>query len=189
MTPSYYSLGETHPVMNTLASSVQPDFELRADPSNVTLALDDIANITIRVHSVGGFNEQVKLELTRQINSDVGPSCPNLDHPPIVTPGPDAAWSFTCTSGDNDVSYTLYVKGTATTTTSLQHIVAVTLNFKASDVADTNSSSSISRPGSSLYSVPLIYMIGAGVGAFLITLIALTTYFAKRRHVNATTKP
>ena len=176
--------------MNTLASSVQPDFELRADPSNVTLALDDTANITIHVHSTGSLVGPVELALTQPINSDIGPSCPALDQSKTVTPTPNATWSFTCTSGDNQVVYTLQIRGKAATSSGpIVHTVNVTLNFKAADVTDTNSSSSISRPGSSLYSIPLIYMIGAGVGAFLITLIALTTYFAKRRPVKATTKP
>ena len=76
------------PSKSILASPAPPDFELRASPSNATLPLDRIANVTIQVHAVGGFQGSVRLELTQPISSDYGPSCPDLDQPKTVTPNP-----------------------------------------------------------------------------------------------------
>lgn len=156
------------------ASSASPDFELHADPTNTTLPLDKIANITILVHAVNGFNGQVRLELTQPISSDYGPSCPALDQSKTVTPNPNATWIFSCTSGDNAVSYTLYLKGTSG---RLVHPVEVTLNF-----TPTNASSSIRTTDPFQFSIPPAYaIIGSIAGAFFITLIALT-YYLRRRH-------
>src|SRR5713101_5277934 len=161
-----------------------PDFELRADQSNSTLALDKIANITILVHAVNGFTGSVVLELTQPISSDYGPSCPDLDQPKTVTPNPNATWTFSCTSGDNVVSYTLYIKGTATTAYGrLVHTVEVTLNF-----TPINTSSSISSTDPFQFSIPPKYAIISGIAlAFLITFIALTSYFRKKHSIQART--
>jgi hypothetical protein len=183
-------LSRTPSIVSTLASPAPPDFELRADPTNATLPLDKIANITILVHAVNGFTGSVKLELTQPISSDYGPSCPDLNQPKTVTPNPDATWTFTCTSGDNVVSYTLFLKGTAMTPSGrLIRTMEVTLNF-----TPTNASSSIPSTDPFQFSIsPTYAMIGAITGAFLITLIALTSHFRKRhaaRHSNPLlTKP
>jgi hypothetical protein len=160
-----------------LASPASPDFELSADPTNTTLPLDKIANIMILVHAVNGFTGSVVIELTQPISSDYGPTCPDLDQPKTVTPHPNAAWTFSCTSGDNVVSYTLYLKGTATTSSGrLVHNVEVTLNF-----TPKNASSSIPSTDPFQFSIPPTFaIIGVIAGAFLITLIALTSYFRKR---------
>src|SRR5713101_7942618 len=170
-----------HPTLHSQDASTTsilaslPDFELRADQSNSTLALDKIANITILVHAVNGFTGSVVLELTQPISSDYGPSCPDLDQPKTVTPNPNATWTFNCTSGDNVVSYTLYLKGTATTSFGhLVHVVEVTLNF-----TPINTSSSIPSTDPFQFSIPPIYAIGAIIGAFL---IVVTSYFRKIRY-------
>ena len=168
------------PTLSILASPVPPDFELRASPSNATLPLDSIANVTIQVHAVGGFNRPVVLELTQPISSDYGPSCPDLDQPKTVTPSPNATWTFRCTSGDNVVSYTLYLKGTANTPTGrLIHTVEVTLNF-----TPTNTSSSLPSTDPFQFSIPPTYAI---IGALVISLIALTSYFRKKHSIAART--
>ena len=168
------------PSKSILASPAPPDFELRASPSNATLPLDRIANVTIQVHAVGGFQGSVRLELTQPISSDYGPSCPDLDQPKTVTPNPNATWTFSCTSGDNVVSYTLYLKGTATTSFGrLIHTVQVTLNF-----TPTNTSSSIPSTDPLQFSIPPTYAI---IGALVISLIALTSYFRKKHSIAART--
>ena len=168
------------PTRSILAPPAPPDFELRAAPSNATLPLDRIANVTIQVHAVGGFNGPVVLELTQPISSDYGPSCPDLDQPKTVTPNPNATWTFSCTSGDNVVSYTLYLKGTATTSFGrLIHTVQVTLNF-----TPTNTSSSLPSTDPLQFSIPPTYAI---TGALVISLIALTSYFRKKHSIAART--
>jgi len=173
-----------HPTLHSQDTSTTsvlasvPDFELRADPSNSTLALDKIANITILVHAVNGFTGSVVLELTQPISSDYGPSCPDLDQPKAVTPNPNATWTFSCTSGDNVVSYTLYLKGTSG---RLIHTVQVTLNF-----TPTNTSSSLPSTDPFQFSIPPTYaIIGAITIALLISLIVLTSYFRKKRSIQA----
>ena len=164
--------------VSVLAPPASSDFELRAYPTIASLALDGIANITILVLSVGGFNRPVVLELTQPISSDYGPSCPDLDQPKTVTPNPNATWTFSCTSGDNVVSYTLYLKGTATTSFGrLIHTVQVTLNF-----TPTNTSSSLPSTDPFQFSIPPTYAI---IGALVISLIALTSYSRKKHSIAA----
>jgi hypothetical protein len=168
-------------IVSFLAPLTQPDFELHADPSNSTLALDKTANITILVRAVNGFTGSVRLELTQPISSDYGPSCPALDQSKTVTPNPNATWTFSCTSGDNVVSYTLYLKGTSG---PLVHTVQVTLNF-----TPTNASSSTPSTDPFQFSIPPTYaIIGVIAGAFLIILISLTSYVRKRRSIAARTR-
>jgi hypothetical protein len=177
--------GRIPSIVSTLASPAPPDFELHADPTNTTLPLDKIANITILVHAVNGFTGSVVLELTQPISSDYGPTCPDLDQPRTVTPNPNATWTFSCTSGDNVVSYTLYLKGTATTSSGrLVHNVEVTLNF-----TPTNASSSLPSTDPFQFSIPPTYaLIGVIAGAFIITLIALSSYFRRRQSMGVRTR-